>query len=209
MSIQQIQVFFSCSSFCIAPIPAVILIQQLLNTYCMLDIKWWYLTSKNLKCRGQKGVKTEAVSAVEVWARPQTRPLLGQPRVCLAAARSAPGGHSPLAQGGAAHLRTAFSQGREGRRDGRKARRNLLAVSGQTPRRPSLKRCVFRPIHQARVFSESAVQRSDHSPSPPPYTPYASIQLVPHPRPVAVLHHFVDVGPLSGPTRGHRNLPHL
>lgn len=147
VSIQQIQVFFSCSSFCIAPIPAVILIQQLLNTYCMLDIKWWYLTSKNLKCRGQKGVKTEAVSAVEVWACPQTRPLLGQPRVCLAAARSAPGGHSPLAQGGAAHSRTAFSQGREGRRDGRKARRNLLAVSGQTPRRPSLKRCVFRPIH--------------------------------------------------------------
>lgn len=71
MSIQQTQVFFSCSSLCIAPIPAVILIQQLMNTYCMIDIKWWYLTSKNLKCTGQKGVKTEEVSAVEVWVRPQ------------------------------------------------------------------------------------------------------------------------------------------
>lgn len=90
MSIQQTRVSFSCSSLRIAPMPAVILIQQLLNTYCMTDIKWWYQTSKNLKRRGQKGVNTEEVSAVEVnpgSASPQPDLHLEAPR---------PGGVRPI-----------------------------------------------------------------------------------------------------------------
>lgn len=50
----------------------VILIQHLLSAYCMLDIQWWSLSSKDLKSSGLKLVKTEEVSALQSWARPQT-----------------------------------------------------------------------------------------------------------------------------------------
>lgn len=54
--------YFSSPSLSTVPIHVVILIQHLLSAYCMLDRKWWPMSSKDLKTRGQKLLKTEEVS---------------------------------------------------------------------------------------------------------------------------------------------------
>nr|XP_044622124.1 uncharacterized protein LOC123283815 [Equus asinus] len=137
---------------------------------------------------------------------------------------SSPGGLKPLdpspgsssstsQQPGCARSPLTLSQRRRGAfefcgtpgTDARPRETWVLQVSGQTPRRPGLKRrFVFHLIQQTLDFPEGAIPSADRSPSPP-HRAFPALQSNRSPaRPVAILRHLVVVGLPLGPQEGPR-----